>query len=339
MEKSSEYEYLINNIGKLLEDGYTYDELSDFGKDLPYRERLIYDYKVKCFREFTSFQESFAEVVYEKEFINKLIDNNELNYILDYFEQIVRGNYSFNDRLFNYLKDNKDKITNEEFDRISLTITKCIMESHNHSRRDINLLKDLLLAVTYEEKATLFDIRKIDDGAYAKVYSIKDAIIKIGFKILCKEIPNNSRILIPSIREMIGNDYVEITDRVITDENISIDEIYDIYKELREEKVLWLDPTAKNLGRLTPRAAKHMNSKRLCNGEHLGINKNINNIYNELEPGELVILDLDRLVFEDDKEMIEKIKSETNDLILSRSDMFEKRYKEENSLVKKIGTR
>jgi hypothetical protein len=313
--------------------------MENSAKELSYRERLIYDYKVQCLKNGTSFQESFAEYVHEKDFINKLIYNDELGYIIDNFEEILRGNYSFNDNLFAYLKANLDKISIEDFDRINTTITKCIMESHNHLEEDISDLKTLLICIAAKESSTLLDIKKIDDGAYAKVYCIGDTIIKVGFKIVCKEIPDNGRILIPYFRGMIGSDYIEITDKVITDDNISDEEIYDIYKELREERVIWFDPTPKNLGRLTPKAVEHLNQIRVSNKEHLGIKRNINNIYNELEVGELAIIDLDRIVFEDDKDKIEEVKEVTNDLILNRTDNYEKRYKEENRLMKKIGTR
>ena len=48
-----------------------------------------------------------------------------------------------------------------------------------------------------------------------------------------------------------------------------------------------------------------------------------------MEEGDLVIIDLDHIVFEDDQDSINRIKRDLNEIIVDRIALFEKRYQDE----------
>ena len=87
MENSKLYESLIININNLYKEK-SEEELYELGKNLSFIERLNFDYKIRSIKEHFEFSEFFSEYYHKSIFINKLINNNELNYIIKNFKKI-----------------------------------------------------------------------------------------------------------------------------------------------------------------------------------------------------------------------------------------------------------
>ena len=49
----------------------------------------------------------------------------------------------------------------------------------------------------------------------------------------------------------------------------------------------------------------------------------------ELQAGDLVIIDLDHIVFQEDQDTINAIKRDLDETLIARVELFEKRYQEE----------
>ena len=168
------YEFLDSNFDEL-KNKYSLKELSDLGKELSYYERLFYDYKIYCFSHKTSYQYSFAFTLYEETFLHKLINNNELDYILNNIELILVGGYSLRDYFLEYLKDNLNNMTQNKKDQIYFLITKCVSNNTNTIPDDeVYDLQKVLMDVASKERATLFDIRNLNSGAYSTIYKLNN---------------------------------------------------------------------------------------------------------------------------------------------------------------------
>ena len=107
-----------------------------------------------------------------------------------------------------------------------------------------------------EQGKKFTDIRKEGSGFYSTVFSIGDKILKIGEPRATFSIPNHPRILQPLDREnFVDNNgrpiaCVEITEKVgkVNILNFNINTLYAIYKELREDGILWADARLQNVG-------------------------------------------------------------------------------------------
>lgn len=173
------------------------------------------------------------------------------------------------------------------------------------------------------------DIRLIGEGGSSCVYKIGNKVLKLGRNRLGFKIDNNKRFLRPLLRENIKSlkdgtlFFIEITEKVKT-ENITYEDVYQIYKELRDEGLVWVDCYSQNLGRLEK-------SNKIYFGEQINpvssaINYNTES-FDELEKRELVILDNELILPE--KDFIDKFGffDEENKTLYS----YEKRYQKERN--------
>lgn len=173
------------------------------------------------------------------------------------------------------------------------------------------------------------DIRLIGEGGSSCVYKIGNKVLKLGRNRLGFKIDNNKRFLRPLLREDIKSlkdgtlFFIEITEKVKT-ENITYEDVYQIYKELRDEGLVWVDCYSQNLGRLEK-------SNKIYFGEQINpvssaINYNTES-FDELEKRELVILDNELILPE--KDFIDKFGffDEENKTLYS----YEKRYQKERN--------
>ncbi len=184
------------------------------------------------------------------------------------------------------------------------------------------------------ENCRWIDIDYITSGGYSKVYQIKDKILKIGSLRAKYNIPNHTRILQPLTRINLidENNYnnrfacIEIMDRVepvkINESNESIvEELYQLYAELRDAGIIWTDVTMSNVGRLIRPNIPNLN------GENIDVVPSAVGFYDNQKGkpqsiGSLVILDTDFI-----------FPANSNNIIFPESIIafkFAKRYAEEN---------
>ena len=314
VKESKLYKYL-----RRLKKTYSKEELYNMGKNLSYYERLKYDYKLECLYNKSHYMESLALVEHEDNFINKLINNNELDYIINNLNEIIRDEeYTVRKELLDYLKNQIDNISIEKQTKIGILIVKALVNYKDIEVRDLAKIYLILNDVAKKEDKTLFDIEKVYNGGYSKVYRINNSVIKIGKNRACAEIADNNRILLPEYKGYVGNIFIEITDYLPNKENIGEEDVYEIYKELREQGVIWKDPTRKNLARIDEKTIQKQIERRKRKKE-LGIRENPNYI--------------DHLVFDYEKEKIRDLDCNLNPELIKKTKEYEKSIKSKKKVL------
>ena len=137
-------------------------------------------------------------------------------------------------------------------------------------------------------------------------------IVKVGLPRKTFDIPNDKRILQPYLRKDLSKEYgveavIEVSDRVDTDISLSEDELYEIYKDMRNRGIVCGDFKYDNVGKLIKPNISH-------NDE---INGMIGEISETFNSGEYVIIDTDFIYNENDPNI---------DLTSNLSSKFENRY-------------
>lgn len=176
----------------------------------------------------------------------------------------------------------------------------------------VELVKPLVDTALVREKCKITDTKTVHGGGFSNVLIIGDTVIKVGLPRKTFEIPNDKRLLQPHFRRDLREEHgidavIEVSDRVDTDLILSEDEMYAIYKDMRDRGIVCGDFKHGNIGVLlrdnVPRNKKE--------------NGMIGNVTETLEVGEYVILDTDFIYSEDDPNI---------DLTSDMSRKFEKRY-------------
>ena len=324
----SNFEELFNFLDSDKRKEYSYDELYNLGKSLDYKQRVKYDYKLNCIMNNESYKVLFSDICHEKNFIRKLIKHDDLYYILSYIEDVIGSSHEFNKELFNYLKSKYDKISFNMKDTIDDIIINNI--SINQEKNDIDNLSRVkeMIIMLCNPKHGLLDIENMGQGSFSNIYKLNDKVVKVSYRRCCEEIPYSDQILLPYFKGWIGKDYIEITDYLDNINNIDKEELYKVYKDLREQSIMWVDPSIDNLRRINKTALSNNESKKYLLNRN-GLLSNQNYIKKELFLDDIVVIDLDHMVFENEVEKINYLRRRLTDLRNYERDKLEQRYLEE----------
>lgn len=130
-----------------------------------------------------------------------------------------------------------------------------------------DFIKIIFKEIQENEDTDLLDIKEIGNGQFSKGYQIGEKVIKFGDFRATEQIPYHRRILQPILRRPVYSKtrdkqlfYIEISETVENSKQISIteDDVYQVYKELRNDGIIWTDAKSKNLGRLKKPNLVHM---------------------------------------------------------------------------------
>lgn len=157
------------------------------------------------------------------------------------------------------------------------------------------------------------DIRYIDlecyrTGSTSTVTKVGEYVVKCGHGRYVDTIPNHRRILQPIIRRRNEEAFFEVTD--VADNDVTQEELEQVYYEMLQDGIAWVDPGLANIGRLKRRNVPRHNIDKAVRTED-GItylsdtsssSEVATNIIGEacnepLDKGECVIIDSD-LVFD-----------------------------------------
>ncbi len=198
----------------------------------------------------------------------------------------------------------------------------------------IDLLEKIIEEILEHENLDWIDINYRISGGYSSIFEIGSKILKIGEKRETYRIPYDKRILQPLIRinlsdlssDNIGT--IEVCEKVLTKEDISDEELYQIYRELRERGKIWADIKAENVGILLKENKRHWDKNLADSKRALGYMED--EFFNEedevLPAGEYIIIDSDYIY------------NESNKCIPWLSGLaldFEIRYYQEKNIIKK----
>lgn len=200
---------------------------------------------------------------------------------------------------------------------------------------DKKMISKIIEELCESQDVGIKDLEFAGGGCYSQNIKIGDYVLKLGRERITNEIRNHRRIIKPIIRqqtnrtgkENVPNLFVEVQNAVDTKwyEGMSekeVDEcLYQIYKELMDENVVWTDIKPENVGRLL----KPNKENLTIYGEEIQSSDYSVGFIGErkgeiLKPGELVVIDTDYIY----------TKGKNVDVpIVSKFGEFMERYKKE----------
>ena len=193
-----------------------------------------------------------------------------------------------------YLDSNEDAAINSVFS-----------EADHISRIEDPTIQDvikLIIKDVVKNENTKYSEITYNSGGFSRVLLIGNKVIKIGDRIN-KSFPNNPYIVAPLLRKTLESNgescFIEVTERVDTSTKASNEELYQLYKNLRDLGLIWTDIKADNVGRLRKENLPHWNRPIEPSTETLEFTSKRGNIV--LKPGDLVILDADFIYDENDE--------------------------------------
>lgn len=253
-------------------------------------------------------------------------DQSGSNFIVEHAEQIIE--HTNIKELFNVIQLFKGKNpTTDEFlnqileqnkveiarililDSISSRETSFNEEPLERCSRDYAVTFSIMIdELLQSEGKRWIDINTKIGGSFSDVFEIGNKILKIGQPRKTYKIPYNRRILQPLVRTNFDIDRqdiacVEICEKVdVKFECNEQETIYEIYKDLREQGIVWTDPKIANVGRLKS------DNVVILNGEVMEVDLASIGVEGEtqevpLKKGDFVILDTDYIFREDDPEL------------------------------------
>ena len=162
----------------------------------------------------------------------------------------------------------------------------------------IDTIKIIIKELCQNENKTYGDIEYLGKGSFSYVLAVGDKVLKIGIKRYTDSFPNNPYIIAPLLRESIKiNDknkiFLEVTERVDTKTEVTDEELYQLYKKIRELGLVWTDVAKRNIGRLKKDNIVHWNTPLSPTEESLELKKYIE--APPLKKGDLIILDADHI--------------------------------------------
>lgn len=302
------------NIDSFIDTLYSQESMKPF---LEKEETLKYILDNVDFDDFESIINDSSVKEQAQNFIHNnfdyILENYPIKKIVPIYEYMKLDQTKLDkvDRYFNGKK--------QEF--LSETLTKTLSLKGNVDQKQLKTLLGVVTKVVdnalEKENCKITDIQILMSGAFSNVLRIGDTIIKVGIPRKTFNIPNDQRILQPHLRRDLSEEFgiqatIEVSDRVDTDISLSEDELYAIYKDMRDRGVVCGDFKYDNIGKLlkpnTPR-------NKPSNGM-------IGEVTETLNPGDYVIIDTDFIYREDDPNL---------NLSSNLSSKFESRYKNEQT--------
>ena len=226
-------------------------------------------------------------------------------------------------------KDNIKKLIKSNY----LKIIALHKEYHNlsyiYSEKFDNILEVIYLIiedVCHNENIDITEIERVGNGSFSSVILAKDKVIKIGIPGKTKSFPNNPYINAMLLRKEfpINNEasiFVEVSERVDIKSAIDIEELYQLYKKMRNIGLVWLDAAARNAGILLKDNKVSWRFDLPITDKSLGLDKFRGE--EQLKKGDIVILDND-LIYDIDDPNIPAEFATTYQVI------FERRYQKQN---------
>lgn len=320
---------IINNYNKLKENNIdTYpiiNRITKYPNDklISYIDKLIPvidDFTLHNILNKIKDNEEVMNYIIEKYLINSTISIKLTSFLLKNNLYIDKVYQNFDNIISNNIKDlyelkkqgtlNKETSTkiskivqnNEEY--LNNTIEDILKEIYGEkfNNKDfkvgIDTIKIIIKELCQNENKTYGDIEYLGKGTFSYVLAVGDKVLKIGIKRYTDSFPNNPYIITPLLRESIkineeNKIFLEVTERVDTKTEVTTEELYQLYKKIRDLGLVWTDVAKRNVGRLKKDNIVHWNTPLYPTDEALELKKYIN--APQLKKGDLIILDADHI--------------------------------------------
>ncbi len=231
--------------------------------------------------------------------------------------KVIRNNPDSLKKINSYIDNHPRKIINSIVDRV-------FRQSEKKDRKELTEFLELLVKdICENEHVPISKLDYLSSGTFSSVYKIKDKILKISLSRGTERFPNNPYIIKPLLRKGVNLDgdkvFVEVTERVATG-RIKEEDLYQLYKKLRDLNIIWTDVATRNAGYLLKDNVISWREELSPEDDVLELSEKRGD--DSLKKGELVVLDSDFLFDENDPDI-----KYMNDNELQKR--FEKRYRRE----------
>lgn len=302
--------------------------------------KWLYDNKID-FNYIIKYLDTNNKPVYYNNIVYFLIYTRQDDIVINYFDYFVKNNHKLLE-LKNILKYTKkiELDLNEIIDKNpKLIVEEIVSEKIKLSLTDLNnekifdFLNQIIIELLRYENKDYHDIKFVGSGAFSSVFQIGNHVLKIGKERKTFSIKNHKRFLKPLYRKNIyslNEEFlfcIEITQKVDRND-ITKEDVYNIYKELREDGLIWVDPSIANLGRLVRDNEIYFDDIEFVDKESTGYLTDNDEV---LKKGEIVILDNDYIY--DEKDFFNS--SDYNPFICESYQKYEARYRKEKSEINK----
>lgn len=327
MMELDEIKDIIYNNAEMINEEFGITVIFDIATQMGFIEGLRFIRKVMGNKGFYTINE----------YLEDLQNIGKLDYMIDNMEEIISIcdiNRNTGIEVLKKLREMDEERFKENYPVI---IGK--MASANEKKWDKKFLDSLTMIINeiaQNEKTDLSNLKYVTSGSFSDVYRIGNKVIKFGKKRVTDKIPYHRRVLQPLLRRKLdtgnGNLYIEISEYIKRD-NIDLeeDEIYQVYKELRNDRIIWVDAREANLGRLEKDNIAYFNTELNVKNESVGYIPETIEKDKPLQEGDLVIIDTDLLFREEEfnEEILEKMS--INSYYYEK---FEERYQNEKNKEK-----
>lgn len=323
-EDSSLITILINNLSD--------DNLEKFSiiesNYLKSKHENIYDYYLKIINNKRYKDDSIINLLsIQKDKINLIINKDNIINIIESYKDLFKLLYFVSNNK-NYIKDS-EYIIGKIKEKIELEPQKYVSNYLNID--DISYL--IIKEISENENKSITDLKRISQGAFSQVYELGDKIIKIGVRNV-DTFNDNPYIIAPLIRKVIDIDeyndksrYIEVEEKVDTETDVTEEQLYQLYKNLRNLGLIWTDIKKENVGYLLKDNVMHWKKDISDTPEARSLKEKRGDTI--LKKGDLVIIDADWIFDESNY----KIPSQSSYVEINNK--FDDRYKKEKDIISK----
>lgn len=258
-----------------------------------------------------------------REYEDDVIKNNLNNLFI--FQDLAGLDGEFRNKIKSAIGNSEDYLDGS----IDVILRKCLGTDYVSNRADYKTLVDTLKLAIKEicqnEGVTYGDLEYLGAGGYSYVIGVGNKVIKIGKDRETKTFPNNPYIIAPLMRESIpvsdmgDSVFLEVMEKVDTKTKVTEEDLYQLYRKIRNIGLIWTDAEKGNVGFLLKDNVVHWNEPLAPSDESLELGK-----FREaplLKKGELALLDADSLYDEKTPGLWESFKY----------NKYELRYREERA--------
>lgn len=252
---------------------------------------------------------------------NKKIIENNISKLLVYYKDILSlrdlfyNNKDCVGKINSYIDNNRNKVI--------LSIMYILEKRFEIKDSTITDVISLIVDDVVKNENTKYSDIKMTSGGYSIVIFVKDKVIKLGKERGTLRFANNAYIVKPILRKILKNNedacLIEITQRVDYAYDITNEQLYELYKNIRKLGLIWTDVDKKNVGKLLNDNEIYWRFDMEPSNQILNLDRTKGDFI--LKKGELVVLDADFIFDESDKNII------YTDSYLAKQ--FEKKYQDE----------
>lgn len=177
--------------------------------------------------------------------------------------------------IISYLDTHLDEIVDE-------------ISEHSHSAP---VVKDKIQELLEEGALNPSEIEYASKGGFGRVFKIGDKVLKFGRTPHTEKLPRNSELFLqPYLRQSLnGCDFIEVYDQV--DLHVGREDMYQLFKALRDQGLVWTDVKHSNVGRLLKPNSPHFKETGSDDFSTVGFVEDTDIPISQ--PGNIVLLDLD----------------------------------------------